>query len=162
MRLLVTTVLLLALGAFAVPQTEHEDVPATLQRAHEALETAKRELQNLPIEFGGHGRDKAIGHVDDALASLRQAETLAKERHKYKQQDANEQLAPPIHRAAPMEHLADASVTGANAGAWSSKPRPCIGVERPWWVRLRPAPGAVNSLHPLISKKCDVVSRRMA
>ena len=82
MRLLVTTVLLLALGAFAVPQTEHEDVPATLQRAHEALETAKRELQNLPKDLGDHGRDKAIGHVDDALASLRQAETWAKERHK--------------------------------------------------------------------------------
>jgi len=82
MRLLVTTVLLLALCAFAAPQTERGDVPATMQRAHEALETAKRELQNLPTEFGGHGRDKAIGHVDDALESLRQAETWAKERHK--------------------------------------------------------------------------------
>jgi hypothetical protein len=81
MRLLVTAVLLLALGAFAVPQAEHGDVPATLQRAHEALDTAKRELQSLPTDLGGHGRDKAIGHVDDALESLRQAETWSKEHH---------------------------------------------------------------------------------
>jgi hypothetical protein len=82
MRLLVTTVLLLALGAFAVPQTEHADVPATLQRAHEALDNAKRELQSLPSELGEHGRNKAIGHVDDALASLQQAEAWAREHHK--------------------------------------------------------------------------------
>jgi hypothetical protein len=82
MRLLATTVLLLALGAFAVPQTEHGDVSATLQRAHEALDTAKRELQNLPTDLGGHGRDKAIGHVEDALNSLGQAEAWTREHHK--------------------------------------------------------------------------------
>lgn len=84
MRLLVTTVLLLALGAFAVPQTGHEDVAAKLQRAHEALDTAKRELQSLPDELGGYGRNKAIGHVDDALLELGHAEAWAREHHEVK------------------------------------------------------------------------------
>jgi hypothetical protein len=82
MRLLATTILLLALGAVAVPQAGHEDVPATMQRAHEALDTAKRELQSLPNDLGEHGRNKAIGHVQDALDSLGQAEAWAKEHHR--------------------------------------------------------------------------------
>lgn len=83
MRLLATTLLLLALSGFAVPQKEHEDVPAEMQRAHQALDTAKSELQSAGNEWGGH-RVKAMGHVDQALAEIRQAETWARQHHEMK------------------------------------------------------------------------------
>jgi len=84
MRLLVTAVLLLALSAFAVPQAEHEDVAATLQRAHEALDTAKRELDSVPNELGIHGRNKALDHVAGALVAVEQTQAWAREHHDLK------------------------------------------------------------------------------
>lgn len=83
MRLLATAVLLLALSGFAIPQGVREDVPADMQRAHEALQNAKNELQNAGNEWGGH-RVKAIGHVDAALGELNQAMTWARQHHELK------------------------------------------------------------------------------
>ncbi len=83
MRLLATMLLLIALSGFAVPQKAREDVPAEMQRAHEALSNAKRELQNAGDEWGGH-RVKAIGHVDAALNEIKQAETWATQHHEMK------------------------------------------------------------------------------
>ena len=83
MRTMATMVLLLALSGFAVPQREEkvaEDVPAEMHRAHEALETAKNELEHAGAEWGGH-RVAAIRHVDAALAEMRTAETWAKQHH---------------------------------------------------------------------------------
>ncbi|MBV9479385.1 MAG: hypothetical protein JO249_01355 [Acidobacteria bacterium] len=83
MRILATMILLLAMSGLAVPQREVEDVPAEMQRAHQALENAKNELQNAGNEWGGH-RVKAISHVDAALAEIRQAENWAKQHHELK------------------------------------------------------------------------------
>ncbi len=83
MRLLATIVLLLALSGFAVPQKSREDVPAEMQRAHQALENAKNELQSAGEEWGGH-RVNAIRHVDAALNEITQAETWAKQHHELK------------------------------------------------------------------------------
>jgi hypothetical protein len=81
MRTLATMVLLLALSGFAVPQREpKEDVPAEIQRAHEALENAKNELDHAGQEWGGH-RVAAIHHVDAALGEIRSAENWAKQHH---------------------------------------------------------------------------------
>ncbi len=79
MRLIATMLLLIALSGFAVPQYK-EDVPADMQRAHQALQNAKSELQNAGDEWGGH-RVKAIGHVDAALAELKAAMDWAKQHH---------------------------------------------------------------------------------
>ena len=83
MRLLATAILLTALSGFAVPQKEAEDVPAEIERAHQALDNAKNELQNAGQEWGGH-RVAAIRHVDAALGEIRQAETWAKQHHEMK------------------------------------------------------------------------------
>lgn len=83
MRMIATMILLVGLSGFAVPQKEREDVPAEMQRAHQALDNAKNELQNAGNEWGGH-RVKAIGHVDAALAEIRQAETWAQQHHELK------------------------------------------------------------------------------
>jgi hypothetical protein len=84
MRLLATAVLLFAISGFAIPQgKEVEDVPADMQRAHQALENAKNELKNAGDEWGGH-RVKAIGHVDAALGEIKQAETWARQHHELK------------------------------------------------------------------------------
>jgi hypothetical protein len=78
MKLLSTMLLLLALSGFAVPQKE--DVPAEMQRAHEALQTAKNELEHAGQEWGGH-RVAAIGHVNAALGELGKAEQWARQHH---------------------------------------------------------------------------------
>ncbi len=78
MKLLSTMLLLLALSGFAVPQKE--DVPAEMSRAHEALQTAKSELEHAGQEWGGH-RVTAIKHVDAALGEIRQAEQWARQHH---------------------------------------------------------------------------------
>jgi hypothetical protein len=83
MRILATVILLAALSGFAVPQKEVEDVPAEMQRAHQALENAKNELQNAGQEWGGH-RVAAIRHVDAALGEMHQAETWARQHHEMK------------------------------------------------------------------------------
>ena len=83
MRMIAMMILLVGLSGFAVPQKEHEDVPAEMQRAHQALDNAKNELQNAGNEWGGH-RVKAIGHVDAALGEIRQAETWARQHHELK------------------------------------------------------------------------------
>ena len=86
MRLLVVAVLLLALSGFAVPQKELQDFPAEMQkmeRTQQALETAKRELASSPDDWDTH-RNKAIGHVTDALEDIRQAEAWARDRQKMK------------------------------------------------------------------------------
>jgi hypothetical protein len=80
MRILATMVLLLALSGFAVPQREREDVPAEMQRAHEALDNARNELEHAGQEWGGH-RVAAIHHVDAALGELRNAEAWARQHH---------------------------------------------------------------------------------
>lgn len=78
MRLLATMMLLIALSGFAVPQKE--DVPAQMQRAHQALQTAKNELEHAGEEWGGH-RVAAIKHVDAALAEINNAEQWARQHH---------------------------------------------------------------------------------
>lgn len=78
MKILATMILLLVLSGFAVPQ--REDVPAEMQRAHQALDTAKNELEHAGQEWGGH-RVAAIKHVDAALGEIRQAEQWARQHH---------------------------------------------------------------------------------
>ena len=80
MRILATALLLLALSGFAVPQNPHEDVPAEMQRAREALQNAKGELEHAGQEWGGH-RVSAIRHVDGALNEIHQAEVWARQHH---------------------------------------------------------------------------------
>ncbi len=80
MRILATTVLLLALSGFAVPQNPKEDVPADMRRAHQALDNAKNALEHAGQEWGGH-RVAALHHVDEALGEIRQAEDWAREHH---------------------------------------------------------------------------------
>ena len=85
MRMIATMILLVGLSGFAIPQGKVvQDVPADIQRAHQALDNAKQELQNAGNEWGGH-RVKAIGHVDGALAEIKNAEAWARQHHELKQ-----------------------------------------------------------------------------
>jgi len=59
-------------------QTAQRDVPAEMQRARQALETAKNELDHAGSEWGGH-RAAAINHVNQALAEIHRAEDYAKQ-----------------------------------------------------------------------------------
>jgi len=79
MRLIATMLLLIALSGFAVPQYK-EDVPADMQRANQALQNAKSELQKAGNEWGGH-RVKAISHVDAAIGEVRAGMNWARQHH---------------------------------------------------------------------------------
>jgi hypothetical protein len=95
MRRLATLIILIGMTGFAVPSSfcqEKEsaaqerreqkqvdrDVPAEMQRARQALETAKSELEHAGGEWGGH-RATAIGHINQALAEVHKAEEFAKQ-----------------------------------------------------------------------------------
>ena len=95
MRKFVTLMILIGMTSFAVPvslsqekesaaqerreqQQAHRDVPAEMQRARQALETAKNELEHAGENWGGH-RSAAIEHVNKALAEIQQAEAYAKQ-----------------------------------------------------------------------------------
>jgi hypothetical protein len=95
MRTLATSLLLIAMLGFTVPQAvsqekgetaaqerrEHavqRDVPADLQRARQALQNAMQELSASGNQWGGH-RVAAMGHVKQALQEIQKAETYARQ-----------------------------------------------------------------------------------
>jgi hypothetical protein len=83
MKLVATTLLLLGMSAFAVPQKSHMDVPAEMISAQRALQTARNELNNAGRDWGGH-RVAAIKHIDEALEEVKAAEQFAREHHEMK------------------------------------------------------------------------------
>ena len=78
-------VLLLGISSFAVPQQNRSDidVPAEMQRAEQALQTAKTELNSAGHEWGGH-RYLAIKHVDEAIAEVEKGKAWAKQHKEIK------------------------------------------------------------------------------
>jgi Flp pilus assembly protein TadB len=59
-------------------QRVQRNVPADLQRARQALESAQRELQAAGDQWGGH-RAAAMSHVGQALDEIKRAEIYAQQ-----------------------------------------------------------------------------------
>jgi hypothetical protein len=59
-------------------QRVQKDVPADLQRARQALESAQRELATAGDQWGGH-RAAAMTHVGQALDEIKKAEVYARQ-----------------------------------------------------------------------------------
>jgi len=80
--LLLFSVMILSPSAtlFSSPQ---KDKPAEVDRAEQALRTAKGELEHAGGEWGGH-RVQAMKHIDAALHELEQAEQWARQHHDIK------------------------------------------------------------------------------
>jgi hypothetical protein len=95
MRYIMMWIVLAGMVGFAVPQSFSQqkrtaaeeqrerqavspDVEADIQRARQALEGAKSQLQAAGHNWGGH-RVAAIQHVDAALAEVAKAEQYARQ-----------------------------------------------------------------------------------
>lgn len=96
MRSIMTWIVLAGMVGFANPQSfsqqrfvggqAHQaapDIEADIQRARQALQAAKSQLESAGHEWGGH-RVAAIQHVDAALAECNKAEQWAKQHKQIK------------------------------------------------------------------------------
>lgn len=82
----IATLLLAALlfpAATLLSQPPQKDVPAEVDSARSALKGALNDLQHAGGDWGGH-RSKAMGHIQEALTELNEAEKFAKEHHEMK------------------------------------------------------------------------------
>lgn len=75
--------LIILLSTVVVFQAQQKDVPAEIENARRALQTAQNELQHAGTEWGGH-RVNAIKHVEAALSEINQAEQYARTHHDMK------------------------------------------------------------------------------
>lgn len=91
MRRIATLMVLVLMTSLAVPQSTSQqkktpaqtqkarpDVPLEMERARQALQNAKSELERAGDEWGGH-RTAAFNHVNEALAEIQKAEEFAKQ-----------------------------------------------------------------------------------
>ncbi len=81
--LLLFSVMMLSPSATLFSSPFQKDKPAEVDRAEQALRTAKGELEHAGGEWGGH-RVQAMKHIDAALHELEQAEQWAREHHDIK------------------------------------------------------------------------------
>jgi hypothetical protein len=62
---------------------QQKDVPAEVESARKALESARNDLNHAGGEWGGH-RAAAVQHIDQAIKELNEAEKFAREHHDIK------------------------------------------------------------------------------
>lgn len=84
----IATSILLALlitlsTAGILPASPQRDVPAEVESARHALQSARNDLEHAGGQWGGH-RVEAMKHVDEALKELGEAEKWAREHHDMK------------------------------------------------------------------------------
>ncbi len=80
MRMLATSLLLLALSSVASSQKGVPDVQADMVQARQHLTAAKELVYKAGNEWGGH-RMNALKQIDAALAEVDRAEQYAKAHH---------------------------------------------------------------------------------
>ena len=81
--LLLLSVMMMSPSATLFSSPFQKDKPAEVDRAEQALRTAKGELELAGGEWGGH-RVQAMKHIDAALHELEQAEQWARQHHDIK------------------------------------------------------------------------------
>jgi hypothetical protein len=76
--------LLITLSTVSIlPASPQRDVPAEVESARHALQSARNDLEHAGGQWGGH-RVEAMKHVDEALKELGEAEKWAREHHDMK------------------------------------------------------------------------------
>lgn len=76
--------LLITLSTVSIlPASPQRDVPAEVESARHALQSARNDLEHAGGQWGGH-RAEAMKHVDEALKELGEAEKWAREHHDMK------------------------------------------------------------------------------
>jgi hypothetical protein len=81
--LVLFSVMMMSPSATLFSSPFQKDKPAEVDRAEQALRTAKGELEHAGGEWGGH-RVQAMKHIDAALHELELAERWAREHHDIK------------------------------------------------------------------------------
>ncbi len=84
----IATVILLALmitlsTVSVLPASPQRDVPAEVESARHALQSAHKDLEHAGGEWGGH-RVAAMKHIEEGLRELGEAERWAREHHDMK------------------------------------------------------------------------------
>jgi len=79
----IATLLLLAFLVVCPGAPQQKDVPAEVESARKALESARNDLNHAGGEWGGH-RAAAVQHIDQAIKELNEAEKFAREHHDIK------------------------------------------------------------------------------